>query len=98
MRTVLTLSRIGLVYSFCMVAIGIYNSYVWSERAYDVALEPANETSAAEVRVNKLKTKLYFARSKQGSNQVFSHGLAAVLFLSIAARVRRKESGDGNAP
>lgn len=97
MPAVVTIARGGLFYSFLMAAIGIYNSYVWSERAYDVKLQRLDEASKIEAGANELQAELYFARSKQGSNQMFSHGVAAFLFLAII-RVGRKESDGGNAP
>ena len=97
MPTVVTLARIGLLYSLLMAALGIYNSYGWSERAYEVKLQRLDEPSKIEARANELQAELYFARSKQGSSQMLSHGLAAVLFLTIV-RVRRRESDGGNAP
>ncbi len=39
MRPALLFSRIGLVYSFCMLAVSLYFSYSWNEQGIDLAHE-----------------------------------------------------------
>jgi len=97
MPTVITLARMGLLYSFLMVAIGAYDAYAWGERAYDVTLQRVDEPTRIEANVAAVKAERYAARSKQGTKQVFSHGLTAMLFLAIFVRVKRNTAAGDNA-
>lgn len=97
MRLIPELARMGILYCLAVMPIGAYNSYVWMERAYDVKLQPVDEACSLEARTNELQAELYFARSKLGSNQLFSHMMMAVLF-AIIARTKPGGSDGKNAP